>query len=281
MGLLDKFIGKRTEQKQTSEGADAAEMSFIDHLEELRWHLIRIFLAIAVVGVTIFIYIKPFLETFVLAPFRKDFPTHAFICKYQPSLCFNEIQVDFIAIDPYEQFLMAFTVSFFGGIIVTFPYIVWELWRFIRPGLTPAERGTIRGNVFFISLLFFLGVLFAYYVIVPFSVSFLSGFKIADNVLNQWKIGKVIWLVTQVVMGGALMFQLPMVSYYLSKLGILTPRFMRSYRRFAIVILLIIAAIITPPDVVSQILVFLPLMLLYEISIIVSAVVERNAQKEE
>ncbi|MFN0202362.1 MAG: twin-arginine translocase subunit TatC [Bacteroidia bacterium] len=280
MSIISALFTFRNKAKKPSSAASDVEMSFLDHLEELRWHLVRSLVAIAVGAIVLFFYISQFIEKVVLAPFSATFPTNKFLCKLNPQLCFDKVNVIFIAISPYEQFLMAFTLSFVVGFVAAFPYIIWEIWRFIKPGLQKSEQRKLRGNVFIISFLFFLGVFFSYYVITPFSVAFLSTFKIAEAVQNQWKIGEVIGLVTQITLGGAIFFELPIVIYYLTLLGVVNPQFLRAYRRHAIVILLIIAAIITPPDILSQVLIFMPLLMLYEISILISAVVAKRQQKE-
>jgi|GEM_PF-100777 len=278
MGLVDRFIKARTpkEEAPTPESHPEGEMSFLDHLEELRWHLIRSFGVIATISVFIFIYIQRILEDVVLAPFSPEFPTHRFLCGLNEALCFDKIDVDIIAVDPYEQFLKAFSIAIIGGFIISFPYFIWEMWRFIKPGLHPTEQKKLRGNVFIISFLFFLGVTFAYYVIAPFSISFLSNFKLSPDIQNQWKIGKVITLITQIVLAGGILFELPIMVYYLAKVGLVTPSLMRQYRRHAIVVLLVLAAIITPPDVLSQVLIFLPLVILYEISLVICVMVTRK-----
>ncbi|MEO0472689.1 MAG: twin-arginine translocase subunit TatC, partial [Bacteroidota bacterium] len=181
---------------------------------------------------------------------------------------------------PYEQFLKSLSISFVGGFIFAFPYFIWEIWRFIKPGLHPKERKGLRGNVFIMSMLFFLGVSFAYYVILPFAVQFLSNYSLYEGVSNDWRIGNVISMVTQIVIAGGILFEMPILVYYLSKMGILTPQFMKKYRRHATVVLLVLSAIITPPDVVSQILIFFPLSILYEISIRICKRVYKRAAKE-
>lgn len=280
MSIISNLLSSRNKQKATST-EDDDEMSFLDHLEELRWHIIRSLGVVVVIGIVIFVYVKEVINFFILQPFKPDFPIHRLLCQLDKSLCFEKMDVSLIAISPYEQFMMAFSIAIFGGFVIGFPYIAWETWRFIRPGLHPKEQGKLRGNVFIISVLFFLGVLFSYYIVTPFSVIFLTQFKIAEEVQNQWKIGDVIELVTQIVLGGAVIFEMPIVVYYLAKLGLLTPEFMREYHRHAIVVLLVLAAIITPPDVLSMILIFIPLLLLYEVSIWVSVVVTRNMAKEQ
>lgn len=283
MGIVSDLLSKRREQKttETSEGsASEKEMSFLDHLEELRWHIIRSLIAVAIVAIVIFVNIEKCISIFILQPFKPEFPVNRLMCYLNKDLCFEKMDVIFIAISPYEQFLMAFSLAITGGFIVAFPYIAWEVWRFIKPGLHSTEQKKLSGNVAIISFLFFLGVIFSYYVVTPFSVTFLSEFKIAAEVQNQWKIGDVIDLVTQIVLGGAIIFELPIVVYYLSRLGLLTPEFMKEYHRHAIVLLLVLAAIITPPDVLSMILIFIPLIILYEISIVVAMVVTKKQEKE-
>ena len=188
--------------------------------------------------------------------------------------------VSFINIKPYEQFIKSITLSFIIGFICSFPYFIWEIWRFIKPGLHGSERKYLRGFVFSSSFLFFLGISFAYFIIVPFSAQFLANYSISEQVDNQWTFGQVIGFVSRLVLAGGIMFQLPIVVYFLSKIGVVTPESMKKYRRHAIVVLLILAAIITPPDVTSQVLIFLPLYLLYTISIWISKIVNRRRDKD-
>lgn len=251
-------------------------MSFLEHLEELRWHLIRSFGAILVFAIAIGVNIQWFLEDVILAPFKPEFWTHAVLCRFREALCFDKIDVDLIAISPSEQFLKAITISLVAGFIFAFPVFIWEMWRFIKPGLHKHERKGLRGNVLVMSLLFFTGVAFAYYIITPFSIRFFSTFSIAPGIENQWKIGKVISLISNIALGGGIIFEMPVLVYYLSKMGLVTPGFMRSYRRHAIVVLLILAAMITPPDWITQVLIFIPLIILYEISIRISAMVTKK-----
>lgn len=255
-------------------------MSFLDHLEELRWHLVRSLVGIVLFAILFYLNIKWILSNIILYPFSKDFPTHRILCQIQQAMCFEKIGVDFIAISPYEQFLKSISISLVGGLIVSFPYVLWEIWRFIRPGLHAKERRGLRGNIFVMSLLFFTGVAFAYYIIVPFAVQFLANYQLSAEIQNQWKIGEVISMITQMVLGGGIVFEMPVILYYLSRMGVVTPAFLRKYRRHAIVILLVIAAVVTPPDWISQVLIFIPLMLLYEISIGISAIAARRHEQD-
>ncbi|MEZ4776324.1 MAG: twin-arginine translocase subunit TatC [Bacteroidia bacterium] len=288
MGIITKFKqfrsggstsngkGKKTDAKVEEE----KEMSFLEHLEELRWHLIRSFAVILVVAIVIFTKIQWFLDNVILFAFDKNFPLHRFLCNLNADLCFEKIGVIFIAIEPYEQFLKSISISLIAGFIISFPYFAWEIWRFIKPGLHPREQKGMRGNVLVMSMLFFMGVAFAYYIVLPFSVQFLASYKISADIENQWKIGNVIAMVTQIAIGGGVIFELPIVVYYLAKIGLVTPEFMKTYRRHAVVVLLVLAAVVTPPDWITQVLVFLPLMVLYEISIKIAAVVTKNREKE-
>ena len=284
MGLISKFKEFRSSgsngKEEKKDGTSEKEMSFLEHLEELRWHLIRSFAAILVFAIAVFVNIQWFLDKVILAAFSNDFPLHRLLCKLRESLCFEEIPVEFIALGPYEQFLKSISISLIAGFIVAFPYFIWEMWRFIRPGLRKEEQSGLRGNVFIMSILFFMGVGFAYYIVLPFSVQFLANYSISPDITNQWKIGKVIAMVTQIAIGGGLIFEMPILVYYLSKIGLITPEFMIRYRRHAIVILLILSAMITPPDWITQILIFIPLIILYQISIRISRIVNRKREKE-
>lgn len=288
MGIISKFKQFRNKQQQAeSNGHDnlegskqEKEMSFLEHLEELRWHLLRSLASILIFGIVIFLFIDYVTDEIIFYTFEPDFPLHRWLCSLRPSLCFEKMPVEFINTKPYEQFLKSITISFVGGFILAFPYFIWEMWRFIKPGLHPYERKYLRGTVFSSSLLFFAGVLFAYYIVVPFAAQFLATYQISTQVENKWTFQAVIGMVTRLVLAGGIMFELPIVVYFLSKVGIATPEGMRKYRRHAIVVLLILSAIITPPDVMSQILIFIPLFLLYQLSIWISAVVNKKREEE-
>lgn len=185
------------------------------------------------------------------------------------------------ATSPYEQFLKAMIYALFGAVIIGFPYLAWEGWRFIRPALSDKEVRNVRGNVAVISLLFFTGVVFCYYILLPISIQFLSSFVLFEEAQNIWRIGDVINFEMLLLFGTGLLFQLPMVVYYLSRIGMVTPAWLRKYRRHSIVVLLILAGVVTPPDPFSQILVFVPLMVLYEASILISSRVEKGKQRAE
>ncbi len=260
-------------------------MTFWGHLEELRGHLIRSSVAIVVFAIAAFIA-KDFIFTkVILAPKETYFLTNRVFCWFSeqlsmPALCINADPVKLINIDLAGQFTTHIVVSLILGIIIAIPYIVWEFWRFIRPGLRPKEQASSRGAVLVISWLFLTGVLFAYFLIVPLSINFLGSYQVSGLVENHIALRSFITTVTTITLATGLLFELPIFVYFLSKVGLLTPETMRKQRKLAFVIILAVAALITPPDVFSQIMVGLPLFVLYEISIRISAKVVKAAELE-
>ncbi len=262
-------------------------MSFIDHLEELRGHIFRSVVAIAIGAVFIAIYNNFFIKKVLMGPTHSDFPTYSWLCKLGRTaglgntLCMKEIGVKMQSTSVSGQFSMFITVVIIGGVIIAFPYIFYEFWKFIKPALTQKELGKTRGVIFFVSLLFFMGVLFGYFVIAPYTVNFFANFQLDETIENRWTISSYIDTLIPLILGTGLAFQLPLVMFFLSKIGIVTPTYLRKVRRYAIVIIVIIAGIITPPDVISQIIVSLPLLVLYEVSILLSARVVKQKALEE
>ncbi len=263
------------------------EMSFLDPLEELRWHIVRSVVAIMILMIVAFVAAPWIFENIVFAPSRVDFPTFKWMCKLgeitgaTEALCVKIIPFKIQSRYMTGQFTMQFTAAFVIGLIVAFPYVFWEIWRFVRPGLYAREKKFSRGAVFFVSFLFLLGVSFGYYILCPMSIWFFSSYSISPQIVNEFDITSYVQTIVALVFGSGLLFQLPMVVYFLTKIGLLTPQFMRKYRKHAIIIILIIAAIITPPDPLSQTIISIPLYLLYEISIFISAMVIRQQKKEE
>ena len=261
------------------------EMSFLDHLEIFRWHLIRSAIAVLFFAIIAFIFKDIVFDVILLGPKDPNFPTYKALCAIsqylglEDALCLKESPFTLMNITMSGQFSTHVTTSIFAGFIVAFPYVFWEFWRFIRPALHVNESTMARGIVFFSSVLFLLGVLFGYYVIAPLSVNFLGSYQVSSTVANQITLSSFISTVTTVSFANGIIFELPILVYFLTKIGLLTPEFMRLYRKHAIVVILILAAIITPPDVTSQILVSLPLIVLYEISIKISARVIKNQKK--
>ena len=261
------------------------EMSFLDHLEELRWHIIRGVLAILVFAIVAFIFHRFIFDEVILYPKNSDFPTNRFMAFFadllnSPSLKINDKPFNIININMAGQFSTHIMVSLIAGVILAFPYLFWEIWRFVSPALYDNEKRYTRGAIFFTSLLFFLGILFGYYLIVPLSVHFLGSYEVSSQVVNQINLMSYINTVTSVTLASGIVFELPMVVFFLSKIGVATPQSLRKYRRHSIVAVVALAAIITPPDVFSQVLVSLPLILLYEVSIGISARVLARKEKK-
>ena len=263
------------------------EMSFLDHLEVLRWHLVRSFLSVLVFAILAFVYKDFVFDKVLLAPKNPDFPTYRFFCNLSEwmglgdLLCFGDHKWSLHSFTMSGQFSTHIITSLFAGLVIAFPYVFWELWRFIKPALYTKETKIARGVVFFTSILFTLGVLFGYYLVAPLSVNFLGSYQVSSYVSNTIGLSSFVSTVTTVCFANGLIFELPMFVYFLTKIGLLTPEFMRRYRKHAIVLTLILSAIITPPDVTSQILVSLPLLVLYEISIYISKKVLKNQEKNE
>ncbi len=270
------------------EPIEEQEMSFLDHLEQLRWHVVRSLIAIVFFMIFAFVNIEWIFTNILFAPGRVDFPTFIWLCKLgnwlgsPEAFCVKEIPFKVQSRLMTGQFTMSITASFVIGLVIAFPYVVWECWRFIRPGLYSKERKSSRGAVASVSFLFLLGVSFGYFVMSPLMISFLANYTISDMIVNEFDITSYVGTIVTVVLGSGLLFQLPVVIYFLTKIGIVTPTFLRTYRKHAIVIILILGAIVTPSaDPLSQALISLPLYLLYEISILISGSVMRAKQKQE
>ena len=263
------------------------EMSFLDHLEELRWVLVRSSAAVVIMAVITYFFSDFLFDELIFGPTNPNFITYRFFCEashylgFADSICITEL--DFII----QNTQMEGQVNIFvwtcitAGFILAFPYILWQFWKFIGPALYEKEKKHAKIFITTASLLFFLGVLFGYFVIVPMSVNFLATFTVSSVVKNQFNIDSYVSMVKTSVIASGLFFELPIIIYFLTKLGLVTPSFLRKYRKYAIVIVLIIAAIVTPPDVVSQITVAIPMLLIYEASIFISVIVEKNKLKNE
>ncbi len=265
--------------------SDQKELSFLGHLEELRWRIVRAAIAI-VVGAIVAFSAKGFVfDKIILAPKSENFITYRLLCELGTFLglgdvfCLADYALQIQNINMAGQFTTHIVVSLIAGFIISFPYVFYQLWKFLAPGLTEREIKLSRGVVFFTSLLFLLGVLFGYFVIAPLSIQFLATYSISATVMNQITLGSFISTITSVTLANGLVFQLPVAVYFLAKLGLLTPAFLKQYRKHAFVAVLILSAIITPPDVWSQILVTIPLMFLYEISILVAKRVTKKSRE--
>ena len=262
------------------------EMSFLEHLEVFRWHLVRSVVVILSFAILAFIFKGVVFDGILLAPKNPDFPTYRILCFFSKklgmgdALCMDELPFILMNINMSGQFSAHIMTSIIAGFVVAFPYVFWEIWRFIAPALYEKESSVARGVVFFSSTLFLFGVVFGYYVVSPLSVHFLGSYQVSSSVANQISLNSFISTVSTVCLANGIIFELPILVYFLTKVGLITPDFMRNYRKHALVLTLIFSAIITPPDVASQILVALPLMILYEIGIKISARVLRKQEKK-
>lgn len=264
------------------------EMSFLDHLEELRWHLIRSTVAVVIVACGAFIMKDFIFDTILFGPKKMDFPTYQFFCRIatffgiDSEFCADSLPFTIQNRTMAGQFSAHIWTSIWAGFIIAFPYVLWEVWRFISPGLHSNERKYSRGFILVASSLFFMGVVFGYYVVAPLSINFLGTYQVSKEVLNEIDISSFIATVRASVIACGIMFELPIIIFFLTKVGLVTPEILRKYRKIALVVVLILCAVITPPDVASQIIVAIPVLLLYQASIYISSVVvKREAKKEK
>lgn len=261
-------------------------MSFLEHLEELRWHIIRSVLAIVIFMVIAFVFKTIIFENIILAPKKPEFFTNRMLCQFgelvfkTKALCINSKPLSLINIKMSGQLTTHIAVSMVAGLILAFPIILWEFWQFFKPALKPNESVHARGAVLAASLLFFVGVIFGYFMLAPLSLHFLGSYEVSPEVTNQINVRSYIGLLSSICLATGVVFELPIIAYFLTKVGMITPSFMRKYRKHSIVVVFILSAIITPPDVFSQALVAIPLLLLYEVSILISARVIRNKEKQ-
>lgn len=260
-------------------------MTFWDHLDELRWHIMRSLIAVVVLAIVAFINREIIFDYIILAPSSSEFVTNRALCRIGEwlsvsALCIKDMKLQIINIKMSGQFLTHMYISIVAGFILAFPYVLWEIWRFIKPAMKESEQKYSSGGVFISSVLFLMGILFSYFIIVPLTVNFLGTYQVSDSVYNQISLTSYINTVVSVTFSVGLVFELPILVYFLTKIGVLTPDFMRKNRKYMYVIMLILAAVITPPDMFSQILVVLPLIVLYEFSIGVSNRVYKKGLEE-
>lgn len=254
-------------------------MSFLDHLEELRWRLVKISISIIVVASVLFWYQEWIMNFFFMSMKEPTFVTFSKMCEWF-DVCIEEIPVSFQSTSMSGQFSYALMMSIMGGIVLSFPFIFYQIWGFVKPGLKQNEKSVAKGIVFYVSLLFFLGILFGYFIVAPLCVQFFGTYQISGQIENIFTINSYLSTILSTVFYSGLLFLLPVIAYIFTRLGIITPEFMKKYRKHAIVGVLILAAAITPPDVISQIIVAIPIILLYEIGIFVSIRVMKNLNKE-
>ena len=264
---------------------DKNEMSFLQHLETLRWHLVRSAAMVVVLGSVLFCYNDFVFGTVIFGPMHSDFLTYRLLCKLShfaglgDSLCLQNISFELINIELSGQFTTHIWVSIIGGLILSSPYILWELWRFVKPALLDKEKKYAGGVVYFATFLFITGILFSYYIIVPMTVNFLGNYQVTPLVKNTIAMSSYISTVTVLTLVMGLVFELPIIIYFLTKIGLLGPAFMRKYRKHAVIVILIVAAIITPTsDIPTLVIVSMPLYALYEASIFVSKYAENNSK---
>ena len=261
------------------------QMSFLSHLEELRWHLVRSTAAIFIFGIVLFAFKKEVYDGFLLAHLETNFVTYTWFCDafsavgIDSDFCGVTFPQKLQSLSMTNQLMNAIWTSLILGLIISFPYILWELWKFIAPGLHPSEIKKSKGFLFITSLLFFTGVAFSFYVIVPMSVYFFYHFEITDTIQNNFTLSSYISMVTNTILGVSLVFELPVVIFFLTKLGLITPDFLKTYRKHALVVVLLLSAVITPPDIASQIIVSIPILILYEVSIHVSRFVVKKQEQ--
>lgn len=263
------------------------EMSFFDHLDALRIHLVRSAYSIALFSILGFIYMDFIFHGVILGPLRSDFISYRFVCYlsrtfyHSDQFCVGDLKIGLQNTEMAGQFMMSFKLAFMAGLILSMPYIIWQLWLFLRPALTPKERANTRGFVFYTTFLFLSGISFGYFVLAPISVNFLSAYTLSPLIENKIVIGNVVSFLALVVLGTGLIFELPMLMYFLARIGIISSAFLKKYRKHAFVIILIVAAIATPPDVVSQITLTVPLYSLFELGIVIVKRVEKQKLQEE
>ncbi|MCP9198285.1 twin-arginine translocase subunit TatC [Gramella sp. GC03-9] len=273
-------------EKIGKEEQPAAEMSFLDHLEELRWHLIRAVLAVVIAGGIAFLLKGFIFDVLLFGPSRGDFFSYDMLCRISTKLgidggfCFDELPFRIQSRTMGGQFSAHVWTSITAGFIIAFPYVIYEFWKFVAPAMHDDERKYAKGFIFVTSLLFFLGVLFGYYVVTPLSINFLGKYQVSETVFNDFDLSSYISLVRASVLASGLIFELPIVIYFLTKVGLVTPDFLKKYRKYALVIVLILSAIITPPDIVSQIIVAIPVLILYEVSIVISKFMYRKEEEK-
>lgn len=267
---------------------NTSEMTFLDHLEELRWLLIRSTLAIFIMAGVAFSFSDFIFDEIIFGPKDPNFITYHWFCEASKlfgaegeGFCNNKINFDVQSRVMSGQFNAHLWTSFTAGFILAFPFVLWELWKFISPALYDKEKKNAKLFLAISSFLFFLGVLFGYFIITPLSINFLAGYQVSTQIHNDIDLDSYISLIRSTTLSCGLVFELPIVMFFLSKLGIVTPTFLRKYRKHSIVVILIIAAIVTPPDIISQVIVTIPLLILYELSIFISAGVLKSKQKNE
>jgi len=261
------------------------EMSFMDHLEALRWHLVRSVAVILGVTIAMFVYIDWIFDNIVYGPARKEFISYTALCSIGhklnlgESLCMPPVDIKLVGNTVSGPFMSAISIAFTGGILIAFPYVFWELWKFIKPGLSTKETKLVTSSIGWVSLCFFLGAAFGYFLLAPFTFNFLANYKLGamGAYIYLPTLDDYISTLTSIILGCAIGFELPVIVYVLARIGVVSATLLKQYRKYAFVIILVVAAVITPsPDWISQVIVTIPLVFLYEISILLAQKVERK-----
>jgi sec-independent protein translocase protein TatC len=271
LGLLGNIIKKKVEKN-----IDQEEMGFLDHLEELRWHVVRSAIAITVFATIALCFQNWIFDNIIYAPKKPDFITYRLFCQISPAVCISPPELQLITRELGEQFFTGLTVSIYLGFICAFPYIFYEFWSFIKPGLYDKEVKIANRLVGVTAMLFLVGILFGYFIIAPFAITYLGGYTLGTEAINSPTLASYVNYLTMFCLPTGIAFELPIVVYFLAKIGIVGPKLMRTYRKEAYLAILIIAAIITPPDAITQMLVATPVFFLYEISIYIAYRVEKD-----
>lgn len=283
----DNKLLKKIKKKFNSQ---EKEMSFIDHLEQLRWHLVRSVIAWLLASILTFVFIDYIFDNIILAPARSNFITYRALCNFGhylhlgESLCMPPIDIKLQGNTVSGPFMSAISIAMIGGLIVAFPYLFWELWKFIKPALSPKEIKYSRGSIFWVSICFFTGGAFGYFLLAPFTFNFLANFTLGTTNAYQYlpTLDDYISNINNIILGCGIAFELPILAFVLAKIGIITGTFLKKTRKYSFVIILILAAVITPsPDWTSQAIVAVPLLLLMEISIVLASRVEKEKLKAE
>lgn len=282
MALMDFFDRRKQNKKNPSD-----EMSFIDHLEELRWHLIRSVVAIGICGIVFFIFVREIVDGILLAPTQPSFPTYKWLCDlshaigFGDAICMKGVKASFLSTQMTGQFISSFTIAFMGGFVVAFPYIFWEFWRFVKPALSEKEKRGTTGLIFWVSVLFFMGVGFGYFILTPFMVNFYFTYQLSPLIEIKPTFSDYLENLIYTTVGVGVLFQMPLLVMILAKIGIVTGRFLRKYRRHAFVVIIIAAAIITPStDPFSLAIVTIPLYILFEASIVLASKINKKQDKQ-
>jgi len=260
--------------------SDEKNMTFLDHLEELRWRLVKSAIAILIFSIVLWSFQEWIMDNLFLSMKETDFITFKLMCHYF-GICVEEVPVELQSMTVYGQFSYALMMSILGAIVLAFPFIFYQIWSFVKPGLKTNEKSIASGIVFYVSILFFIGISFGYFIVAPLCIQFFGSYQVSNKIQNIFTINSYMSTILSTVFYSGLLFLLPVVSYLFTKLGVLNAAFLRKYRKHAIIGILILSAVITPPDLISQVIVGIPIVLLYEIGIIVSHRVEKKTNRKE